>query len=215
LANTAAARHLLSADLLQLVSLLTCAVPCCAVLLQLDKCLAQADSWEFDVYQLEEASQGHPLSVLSFWLLQRSGLASWAHMDLTRLARFLQRVEEGYPANPYHNRRHAADVVQGMHILLHRGGLMPGYADQLTALGCYLAAVVHDYEHRGRTNDFLVNSHDELAVRYNDRSPMENHHLAGAWSLLKQPELNCLSGLSKPLWDKLRKLIIDLVLATE
>ncbi len=48
-----------------------------------------------------------------------------------------------------------------------------------------------------------------------DKSPMENHHLAAAFELLLQPEYNCLKGLSKTQWDKLRKLVIDLVLATE
>ena len=31
---------------------------------------------------------------------------------------------------------------------------------------------MHDFEHRGKTNDFLVNAYDDLAVTYNDRSPM-------------------------------------------
>ncbi len=92
---------------------------------------------------------------------------------------------------------------------------MPGYVDQTTMLAAYLAAIVHDYEHRGRNNDFLINTHDDLAVRYNDRSPMENHHLAAAFALLKQSEYNCLGGLSKSAWSKIRALIIDLVLATE
>ncbi len=48
-----------------------------------------------------------------------------------------------------------------------------------------------------------------------DKSPMENHHLAAAFELLLQPEYNFLKGLSKQQWDKLRKLVIDLVLATE
>lgn len=31
---------------------------------------------------------------------------------------------------------------------------------------------MHDYEHLGRTNDFLVNSGDSLALTYNDRAPL-------------------------------------------
>ncbi len=38
--------------------------------------------------------------------------------------------------------------------------------DPLTLLSCYLAAVVHDYEHGGLTNDFLINTSDLLAVRW-------------------------------------------------
>ena len=80
--------------------------------------------------------------------------------------------------NPYHNSTHATDVLQTLHVLLHRGGLVPGYADPITLLACYLAAIVHDFEHVGFNNDFLVNSCDPLALRYNDKAPMENHHLA-------------------------------------
>jgi hypothetical protein len=36
----------------------------------------------------------------------------------------------------------------------------------------------------GVNNDFLVKTKDTLAITYNDRSPMENHHAAAAWSLL-------------------------------
>lgn len=56
-------------------------------------------------------------------------------------------VEDGYSDdNPYHNRKHAADVLQSMHKILHEGGMMAtsthtGYVDDLTLLACYLAAV--------------------------------------------------------------------------
>ncbi len=50
---------------------------------------------------------------------------------------------------------------------------------------------------------------------YNDKSPMENHHLAAAWALLNQPDFNILAQLDKPTRSQMRKLIIDLVLATE
>lgn len=53
---------------------------------------------------------------------------------------------------------------------------------------------MHDFEHRGVNNDFLVRSFDALALLYNDRSPHENHHLAAAWGLLV--EHNFLGGIS-------------------
>ena len=41
----------------------------------------------------------------------------------------------------YHNRVHAADVLQSLHVLLTKGGLMPHYADPLTMMAAYVAAV--------------------------------------------------------------------------
>lgn len=65
--------------------------------------------------------------------------------------------------------------------------------------------VVHDFEHGGLTNDFLVNSLDGLAVRYNDRSPLENHHLAAAFTLMRQPDFDFISAVPKGDFDKFRK----------
>ncbi len=50
--------------------------------------------------------------------------------------------------------------------------------------------IIHDYEHRGVNNDYLIRMSDSLAVLYNDRSPMENHHLAAAFQLINTPEYN-------------------------
>ena len=55
--------------------------------------------------------------------------------------------------NPYHNRKHATDVLQTLHVLLTRGGLVPHYTDPILCLACYLSAVVHDIEHVGLNND--------------------------------------------------------------
>lgn len=47
-------------------------------------------SWQFDSFELAEATCGHPLSVLGFFLLQRSQLISRFKLDGAKLARFLQ-----------------------------------------------------------------------------------------------------------------------------
>ena len=37
--------------------------------------------------------------------------------------------------------------------------------DALTLLAMYLSAIIHDYDHRGVTNAFLIQDEDPLAVR--------------------------------------------------
>ncbi|KAF6253310.1 hypothetical protein COO60DRAFT_1547491 [Scenedesmus sp. NREL 46B-D3] len=181
----------------------------------LECALASAHEWQFDAFALADASQGHPLSTLGFYLFHKSGLIEHFGLKAGALARFLRRVEEGYRQNPYHNAMHAADVLQTYNAIIHRGGLMPGYVDPLHLMACYTAAVVHDFEHGGLTNDFLVNSLDSLAVLYNDRSPLENHHLAAAFKLMRHPDFNFLAALPKSDFEKFRKVVIELVLATD
>ncbi|GFH25584.1 PDEase domain-containing protein, partial [Haematococcus lacustris] len=164
-----------------------------------------ADQWTFDAFRLDQLSSGHALSTLAFYLLQSTGLMKQHSIRGVKVARFLRAIEAGYQANAYHNAIHAADVLQTMHVVIQRSGMLPRYADPLTHLACLLAAAVHDLEHVGLTNDFLNNSDHDLAIRYNDRSPMENHHLAACFSLLQQPHLNFLSHFAKDVKDKLRK----------
>ena len=85
----------------------------------------------------------------------------------------------------------------------------------LGLLMSFLSAIIHDYEHRGVNNDFLIKSHDDLAVLYNDHSPMENHHLASAFGLMKDDSYDFLKGLQPKLRTNLRKQVIDMVLATD
>lgn len=62
-------------------------------------------------------------------------------MDEVKLSRFLRRIEEGYPENPYHNRVHACDVLQSIHMVMVKGGLFPVHIDKLSQLAAYMAAV--------------------------------------------------------------------------
>eukprot|EP00798_Chlamydomonas_sp_ICE-L_P014589 gene14589-20640_t len=97
-----------------------------------------------------------------------------------------------------------------MHVLIVRGGLKEyGYCDEASHMGCYLSAIIHDYKHKGVNNDFLVRVSDSLALLYNDKSPMENHHLAAAFTLMNSPEFNFMSKMPKKTWDTMRNQIID------
>ena len=82
-----------------------------------------------------------------------------------------------------------ASVVQSTHMLLTRGGVMKSNVmTRSQQLATYIAAVVHDFQHGGVNNDFLIKTFHPLAMTYNDMSPLENHHLAAAALLLHQPQ---------------------------
>ncbi|TRY66595.1 hypothetical protein DNTS_014343 [Danionella cerebrum] len=86
----------------------------------------------------------------------------------------------------------------------------------LELMALYVAAAMHDYDHPGRTNAFLVATNAPQAVLYNDRSVLENHHAASAWSLfLSQSEFNFLCNLDHVEFKRFRFLVIEAILATD
>ncbi|KAJ3052000.1 High affinity cAMP-specific 3',5'-cyclic phosphodiesterase 7A [Rhizophlyctis rosea] len=71
------------------------------------------------------------------------------------------------------------------------------------------------YDHPGVNNNFLISTWDSKALLYNDRSVLENHHLAGAFQLLMKPENNFLAHIPKTDFQAMREMMIELVLATD
>jgi hypothetical protein len=196
---------------------------------------AAYNSWEMDTLSLAELTGNKPLSVLATYLFEELGLTSTFCLDRTKLQRFLCVIESGYPdSNPYHNKAHGASVLHLTHMLLLHAkvaeaasaALAPPEASgglvgdsnrhcQLVTLAGLLAAVTHDYEHPGLSNGFLVNTSSPKAIRYNDKSPNENHHVAAAFEVLQRPECNFLEHLDAKEFKMLRGLIVDLVLSTD
>ena len=55
----------------------------------------------------------------------------------------------------------------------------------------------------------------EQAIDANDKSPNESHHLSAAFRILRNPECNFLHRMPQQQQQQLRKLMIELVLATD
>eukprot|EP00741_Cyanophora_paradoxa_P000944 tig00000448_g912.t1 len=72
-----------------------------------------------------------------------------------------------------------------------------------------------DFEHPGYNNNFAINSGGPLAILYNDRSPLESHHVAASWKALREPRHDFLAALDKADVKELRRCVIDMVLATD
>jgi len=114
----------------------------------------------------------------------------------------------------YHNHLHAADVTQSTHLLLSSNALAKCFTS-LEIMAAILGCAVHDVDHPGLTNQFLINSGDNLAIIYNDESVLENHHLAVTFKLLQNPACDIFNRLSNKQRMSVRKMMIDMVLATD
>lgn len=80
-------------------------------------------------------------------------------------------------------------------------------------LYCFSANIIHDYEHPGYTNQFVVRIKHPLALRYNDKNVLENHHLASGFKVLLKDEYNFLQNLDSESFYELRKISIQAVLS--
>ncbi|RXM94331.1 High affinity cGMP-specific 3',5'-cyclic phosphodiesterase 9A [Acipenser ruthenus] len=130
----------------------------------------------------------------------------WEHNELS--------IQENYRSNPFHNFRHCFCVSQMMYGMIHLCNLQEKLTQ--TDMGILMtAAVCHDLDHPGYNNTYQINARTELAVRYNDISPLENHHCAVAFQILTQPECNIFGNVDPEVFKQIRQAIITLVLATD
>nr|XP_012997911.1 calcium/calmodulin-dependent 3',5'-cyclic nucleotide phosphodiesterase 1A isoform X2 [Cavia porcellus] len=178
--------------------------------------LKDVDKWSFDVFALNEASGEHSLKFMIYELFTRYDLMNRFKIPVSCLIAFAEALEVGYSKykNPYHNLIHAADVTQTVHYIMLHTGIMH-WLTELEILAMVFAAAIHDYEHTGTTNNFHIQTRSDVAILYNDRSVLENHHVSAAYRLMQEEEMNILINLSKDDWRDLRNLVIEMVLSTD
>lgn len=179
--------------------------------------LSDVNSCSFDIFKLKAATKDNELFTLLHFFFRRKDLLNLLQLNLQRFSSYISRIQIGYDAgNLYHTATHAADVTQTFHYFLYTCdvavalGLTP-----LEVCACYLSAAVHDYEHPGVNNAYLVNTQAELAIRYNDRSVLENHHVSAAFALAMSEELDIYADLRVEDFTRLRNLMICMVLGTD
>ena len=178
--------------------------------------LDKMESWDFDVFALQEATNGHGLVVGGVHLMTSMGVLDKIPVPKDKLATFLQNIERGYvPTNPFHNAVHAADVMFTTNYFLQAPLLrdMTGTLDKFAAV---LAAAVHDYAHPGLSNPFLIATRAETAVLYNDQSVLEMFHIAGSFRvMLSTPGCDITEGMTRDQFRQFRETIVSMVLATD
>ncbi|KAI9189584.1 3',5'-cyclic-nucleotide phosphodiesterase [Blastocladiella emersonii ATCC 22665] len=174
--------------------------------------LEASHQWDFDIFAFTEATNGHPLLFLSYYMIKKLKLLEEIKgVEEIILLQYLDEIELTYQDNPYHNAIHAADMTQAMWVFLHDERLA-GACSPLELFAVILACAMHDVDHPGVTNAFIVKSRHPLALLYSDTSVLEFHHAATGISVAERRGLFKKMG---PSYEDLRKMIIELVMATD
>lgn len=140
------------------------------------ECMKQFKTWNFDSFLLNELTSNNPLSFFMQYIFQAYSLDEKLDIDRVRFRAFFYEIQELYRKdNHYHNAIHGADVAQAVFYFLEKGGgNSTCKLDLLETVSCLLAAAVHDVDHPGVNNYYLVNTKSPLAILYNDKSVLEN-----------------------------------------
>ena len=179
--------------------------------------LLDFESPNFNIFKLEEkVGRDNILPVTSIYIFSSLGLFSI--IDYTKFEPFIFRVASGYRRqNPYHTDLHAADVCQSLLVYALFGNLQKviDFTD-LDLICLFISSAIHDLGHPGYTNNFLINTKNELAIRYNDQSVLENYHVSEGFNIIfKKKGCNIFENMSNDDYKICRKRMVNCVLATD
>jgi len=171
----------------------------------------ELQSWDINTLELQHAELAALVKHIFF--KSKFGLAGkFAHAGAFEV--FMDKVKPQYMDVPYHCYPHAVDVLHTVWRLMNKA--MAGrWLNEAEQYGLLVAAYCHDLGHFGKTNPFLVESENEMALRYNDKSPLENMHCAKLFEICKDTSSNAFGKMSRDLQKESRKICVATILHTD
>ena len=179
--------------------------------------LLDFESHKFNIFKLEEkVGRENILPVTATYIFTSLGL--FGIIDYTKFEPFIFRVASGYHReNPYHTDLHAADISQSLLVYYIFGNLQKILDfNDLDLISLFISAAIHDFGHPGYTNNYLINTKNDIAIRYNDQSVLENYHISESFNIIfKKKGCNIFENMSNDDYKICRKRIVNCVLATD
>ncbi|KAI9349277.1 hypothetical protein DFJ73DRAFT_834045 [Zopfochytrium polystomum] len=172
-------------------------------------------SWNVDMFDFCVISGGHPLYFSALWIFEHMDLLSYFKIPKEEFGGWLLMIEAEYHPHPYHNSVHAADVLHALKFLAFGIDDVTEKFSPLEKFAGLVAAIGHDIDHPGFTNQFLIKIRHEYAILYSDTSVNENHHSAHLFRSTMGSQFNIFNNLSGEAYEEMRKIIIRLILCTD
>ena len=188
----------------------------------IEECLTKEKlcEWGFDIWHLDKLCGGHGncLPVLVERVLICGGLWKQFNFDREVFMSFISRIRDEYrKENPYHNALHGADVCQTVFWLGQRARIAEfGRWSSNEYVAMTLGAACHDVGHPGYTNVYCNKTDHHHALLYNDKSTLENYHVAFTYSVIcEQKGCNIFEQLSVDDFKSVRESMISVILSTD
>ncbi|KAF7726028.1 3',5'-cyclic-nucleotide phosphodiesterase [Apophysomyces ossiformis] len=196
-------------------------------------------SWDFRPLELDDKNLIQCVYMIFEQVLSLPGLESFC-ISGDNMYNFILDIFNAYHnTNPYHNFRHAVDVLQATYYMLCMSGslipmnkttkasgeiLSPSAPSKdihellrpIDILALLMASIGHDIGHPGVNNMFMINTSTPLAILYNDRSVLESFHSMAFFHLFHKNCLNYMKDFRQhPHYGAFRQTVVHCILATD
>ena len=182
---------------------------------KLIKMLDAFDDWDFDIFKYYEILGEQTLPHFGFRVFHKYSLLDKFSIPETNFFELMNKIHRSfYDKSVFHCPMYTAQVSHNFYYFIKKGEITK-YISDLIIMAGFIASLIHDVGHPGVTNFFLISSKHSKAIRYNDKSVLENHHLAMGFKLLLDPQNDIFESLSEAQSWSVRQIIIKMVLSTD
>jgi len=168
---------------------------------------------DFDIHEFRKiVGYNNVLPLVGKYIFQKFCLGEKV-INTNKLDKFFSSLSNGYiEFTLYHNAIHASDVTQTAALMILNSNFEEIAFTNITDI---LSIITACLGHPGVNNQFLINTSNELALTYNDLSPLENFHTSNLFKIIKIDENNILDKVSNIVYKSFRKRVINSILATD
>ena len=175
------------------------------------------DDKDFDIFEFDKrVGRENTLVLISKYIFNYFNFEEI--INQSKFNNWCKKISEGYNRNnSYHTDLHAADITHTSYIFFKEGLINEIIKlDNSSICALFLSCICHDYKHPGLNNNYLIETNNEIAIRYNDYSVLENMHISETFKLIhSNKSYNIFEDLEKEKYKKIRKQMISCVLTTD
>ncbi len=133
--------------------------------------LKDVNQMSFDIFARSRETNGNELVVCSTYIMEKHNLFEECMIDPKTFSRFVESVQTGYHEIAYHNKIHGMDVGRLAYYYSTNCDLIEkAQLDMCDVAALVIGGFIHDFDHLGWNNAYLIETQHTWAVTYNDIS---------------------------------------------